>query len=42
MDVRPSSLVTFFWALQKKVTRLPGRTPGAVQRVIVDRGKSET
>ena len=27
---RPSSLVTFFWALQKKVTRLPGRIPGGL------------
>ena len=34
MNVRPSFLVTSFWALQKEVTRLPGRIPGAVHRTI--------
>ena len=40
--LRPFALVTFIWALQMKVTRLPGRNPGGVPaRQTTDPGEAE-
>jgi len=40
MDVQGLFLGYFFLAPQKEVTRLPGRNPGAVPRMITVPGKT--